>query len=198
MLGSMSRTADPAVRSALLERIVDYVLENGVAGLSLRPLAEAVDSSPRVLLYYFGSKEELIVEVLHAAGERQRAMYARMVSGAPQTSVDVCRTMWNLMASPKSEPVFRLFFEVYGLALQDRERFSSFLKGVVANWLRLLVTLEMEDGASRKSAEAFATMALATFRGLLLDLLATRERKRVDSGFEFWLALVRDAKERAA
>ncbi len=36
----------------LLERIVDYVTENGLSDLPLRPLAEAVGSSPRVLLYY--------------------------------------------------------------------------------------------------------------------------------------------------
>ncbi len=54
----MSRTPDDAHRTQLLNTIVAYVLKHGVATLSLRPLAKAVGSSPRVLLYYFGSKEE--------------------------------------------------------------------------------------------------------------------------------------------
>ena len=60
----MSRTADDARRAELLERAVDYVLRQGLAQLSLRPLAKATGSSPRLLLYYFGSKEALVVEII--------------------------------------------------------------------------------------------------------------------------------------
>ena len=194
----MSRTVDTAHRAALLRRIVDYVLKNGVADLSLRPLAEAVDSSPRVLLYYFGSKDDLLVEILAAAGERQRVLYAKLREGIPEESVAACRALWDFMASAKSEPVFRLFFEVYGLALQDRKRFASFLEGVVWNWLRMIVSLRIAEGESRKAAESFATMALATFRGLLLDLLATRERKRVDAAFDYWCRMIRCFGKQAA
>ncbi|MGZ3497051.1 MAG: hypothetical protein ACXVAK_05765 [Vulcanimicrobiaceae bacterium] len=56
----MARTVDEQHRSELLELIVAYVLDNGIADLSLRPLARAVGASPRVRLYYFKSKEVLI------------------------------------------------------------------------------------------------------------------------------------------
>ena len=46
-------------KQELLDRAYEYVLENGLTDLSLRPLAQAVGSSPRVLLYLFGSKDEL-------------------------------------------------------------------------------------------------------------------------------------------
>jgi AcrR family transcriptional regulator len=52
----MARTVDPQRRTDLLDRIVDYVAENGLSELQLRPLAKAVGSSPRVLLYYFPRK----------------------------------------------------------------------------------------------------------------------------------------------
>ena len=70
----MSRTADEARRAELLDRAVDYVCRYGLAELSLRPLAKAVGSSPRVLLYYFGSKEALVVEIVRRGRDRQRAM----------------------------------------------------------------------------------------------------------------------------
>ena len=47
-------------RDELLERAYRYVLEHGIAALSLRPLAADVQSSPRVLLFLFGSKDELV------------------------------------------------------------------------------------------------------------------------------------------
>ena len=74
----MSRTADEARRAELLERAVDYVCRHGLAELSLRPLAKAVRSSPRVLLYYFGSKENLVVEIVRRGRARQRAMMAEL------------------------------------------------------------------------------------------------------------------------
>src|SRR5581483_10879445 len=121
----MSRTPDDKRRSEVLERIVDYVYQHGVSQLSLRPLGEAVGCSPRLLLYFFGSKEELVTQVLAAAGARQRTLVARLKMEHVTTPGEACREIWKAISEPKSEPVFRLFFEVYGLALQDRTRYAS-------------------------------------------------------------------------
>src|SRR5215468_11131787 len=51
----------------LLDRAYEYALEHGLADLSLRPLAAAIGSSPRVLLYLFGSKEGLVRALLARA-----------------------------------------------------------------------------------------------------------------------------------
>jgi AcrR family transcriptional regulator len=76
----MSRAADPAIRKKLLERTVDYVLKRGLVDLTLRPLAAALDTSPRMLLYFFGSKERLITEALAQAGTRQQQEFERLLS----------------------------------------------------------------------------------------------------------------------
>ena len=60
----MPRPVDPHRREAVLEKAADYVLEQGLADLSLRPLAKALGTSTRMLLYDFGSKERLIHEIL--------------------------------------------------------------------------------------------------------------------------------------
>src|SRR5579884_4507362 len=129
----MARGADLR-RAELLERITDYVAENGLADLSLRPLADAVESSPRVLLYYFTSKENLIGEVLARLRARQRMVFDTLPRDAASYAVTV-RGAWKLMSAPEHERVFRLFFEVYGLALQDPERYSEFLRGAVDDWI---------------------------------------------------------------
>ena len=49
-------------RAELLDACYGYVLTHGLAGLSLRPLAAATGTSPRVLLYLFESKENLVRE----------------------------------------------------------------------------------------------------------------------------------------
>ena len=51
----MTRT--PMTRENLLPLLAAYVLEHGLAGLSLRPLAAAAGTSDRMLLYHFASKQ---------------------------------------------------------------------------------------------------------------------------------------------
>ena len=182
----MARTADERHRAELLDRIVDYVMESGLAELSLRPLAKAVGSSPRVLLYYFGSKDELVVEILVRAGERQRDVFAKLPKN-PQSFEESMRAAWSIMSAPKQEAIFRLFFETYGLALQNRKKFARFLDRVVENWLAYLAPAALRDGYSEKDARALATVMIAAFRGFMLDLCATRDRKRVDRAFELWI-----------
>ena len=94
----MARSADER-RAALLDRITDYVAANGLSDLSLRPLADAVESSPRVLLYYFVSKEDLIGEVLARLRARQRDVFATLPRNAA-TYADTVRAAWKLMSAP--------------------------------------------------------------------------------------------------
>jgi AcrR family transcriptional regulator len=182
----VARTADDERRAELLESIVDYVTANGIADLSLRPLAEAVGSSPRVLLYYFTSKEDLIAEVLALARARQRALFSELPRN-PSSYAETIRAAWKLISEPRHEPVFRLFFETYGLALQDRKRFASFLRGAVDDWLNYLEAPALRDGYTKTQARAIATVFLAGYRGFLLDLCATRDRKRLAQAVETWI-----------
>lgn len=182
----MSRTPDERRRAELLESIVDYVYEHGVSQLSLRPLGEAVGCSPRLLLYFFSSKEDLVTEVLAAAGARQRALVSRLQMANAATPAQACREIWKAISDPKCEALFRLFFEVYGLALQDRKRYAAFLKRVVADWLAFIAQPLLAAGWKPSEAQAYATLVLAGFRGFLLDLCATRERARVNRAVELW------------
>lgn len=177
----MSRTADDARRAELLDRAVEYVCLHGLAELSLRPLAKAIGSSPRVLLYYFGSKEALVVEIVRRGRARQRAM---MMELKPRnlSPREVARALWREWSKPEWEPLTRLSFEVYTLALSDPSRFPGFLESSIDEWLE----------AMRGCTKTQATMVIAGFRGFLLDLLATHDRMRINRAVDRWLKAVYD------
>src|SRR5215472_4981518 len=174
----MARTADPARPAALLDRIADRVVARGLAGLSLRPLARAVGSSPRVLLYYFGSKERMLLKVLGRVRERQRETYARMKSANFATPADACRAIWQHMSSPQYERLFRMSVEAYSMALRNPRRFGNFLRSGVEDWLEFLAAPLIAKGHSREEARAHASIILAGFRGFMLDYCASRDRAR--------------------
>ncbi|HTV93599.1 MAG TPA: TetR/AcrR family transcriptional regulator [Verrucomicrobiae bacterium] len=182
----MSRTVDLERRAALLERVEAYILEHGFAGLSLRPLADAVDSSPRMLLYHFGSKEGMVTAVLRSARERQLALFDRLRRNEVTTPAAICKAAWAYMSQPKVGPMLKLFFETYALALRDPEAFPGFLEGAVEDWLRFLGDPIRKGGASPRQARAQATIVLATYRGFMLDFAATGDRERIGRAIDVW------------
>ena len=91
------------------------------------------------------------------------------------------------MSAPASEPLFRLFFEAYGMALRHPRLYKDFLQSTVEDWLRFMADPLRREGYGRKQARAFATVVLAGFRGFMLDYCTTRDRKRLDHAVSLWL-----------
>ena len=182
----MTRPVDVQSRAALLERVTGYVLEHGFADLSLRPLAVAVGSSPRMLLYHFGSKESMVTVVLRAIRERQRAVFEQLRGSQLPTPVAVCKAAWAYMTQPQVGPMLKLFFETYALALRKPEAFPGFLEGAVEDWLAFLSDPIGNSGGGREEARARATVTLAMFRGFMLDYAATGDHERIGRAIDLW------------
>ncbi|HKV93758.1 MAG TPA: TetR/AcrR family transcriptional regulator [Candidatus Angelobacter sp.] len=181
----MSRTANKERPKELRAEILKYLVQHGLSDLSLRPLAKAVGCSPRVLLYYFGSKEKMVSAVLAEARQRQQAAYDKVETGS---FAENCAIVWRRMSAADSEPLFRLFFEVYGIALRHPQRYKAFLHHTIEDWLRDIADPLGREGHSRAEARAFATLVVAGLRGFMLDYCATHDRGRIDRAVKSWLA----------
>jgi len=175
----VGRAPDPQIKEQLLEAVSDYLLEHGLAGLSLRPLAAEVGTSPRMLIYHFGSKEQLLAEALRElrVWQQDAVMTWSVSDDADVTSM--LRDGWTWLTAAETRPFLRLFFEVYALALQDPDAFPGFLRRAVGDWRSLLEPRLRRAGLSAGRARSEATLLIAAHRGLLLDLLATGDDRRI-------------------
>jgi AcrR family transcriptional regulator len=181
-------------KQRLLAAAMDYLAANGVSDVSLRRLAAGIGTSHRMLIYHFGSKEGLLVELIQAVEQRQRDALRDLQLDPAVSLADNCREFWRRLADPALWPSERLFFEVYGQALQGRPGTTALLDGIVEMWLGPLTELFVRHGHSPETARAQARLGVAVSRGLLLDLLATGDRAGVDAAMERFLELfVRDA-----
>jgi AcrR family transcriptional regulator len=184
---------DSARRAELLAKLIDYSVVHGLSGMSLRPLAAAVGSSPRVLLYFFGTKEGLIREVLLRSRDDQMELVRRWLAEAPGPAERIER-LWQWLTDPAHAGIERLFFESYARSLHDDEGpWGGFGRESVDDWLPVidrLVRTTVSGGGRRN--RAVATFVLAAIRGLLIDLLATGDRRRVGKGFDLLVTLIRD------
>jgi AcrR family transcriptional regulator len=185
----MAQAASPEHRAELLEKVVDYILKHGLVDLSLRPLAAALRTSPRMLLYFFGSKEQLLAEALSNGRARQQREFARALSTRSSRGEQL-RLAWEVWSSNESKKSTRLFFEAFTLAMRDRKRFPGFLERLVKDWLPFFEQAVAAAGAETKRVRPVATFILAAIRGLQLDMLATGEQVRVDGAFRELLRLL--------
>jgi len=183
----MARTADPARREDLLIAALEYVEAHGVGDLSLRPLGKAIGASPRTLLYHFGSKEELLGEIMRARRSRQREQFGRILRGEGAPMADACREIWNAMSSPEGLAAFKRSLETYVFALNAPEKYRNFLETTVEDWLGFRADARRDEGYSPADSRAIGTIVVAGFRGFLLDLCATGDYARVNRAVELWI-----------
>jgi AcrR family transcriptional regulator len=173
-------------RQRLLDAAVEHIAERGVSDLSLRELATAIGSSHRMLNHHFGGREGLLVAVVQTVEERQRSAFDAVVPDPGASPGDAMRAWWRHLADERLHANERLFFELYGQALQGRPGTTELLDGIVDRWLEPAASLLRELGFP--DGEAAARLGIAVTRGLLLDLLATRDRERVDAAMEVHIA----------
>ncbi len=187
--GEATHGTDVDRRTQLVDAAVDHVAAHGIANLSLRRLGTAIGVSHRMLLHYFGSKEQLLVEIVRTSERRQRDLLVRLRTEPGLSPADVARRLWRQLTDPQLAGQERLFFEICGHALRGRPEAAPILDGLVTDWLEPLVTAEVGAGADPATARSRARLGLATVRGLLLDLLATGDRAGVDAAMEEFLRL---------
>jgi AcrR family transcriptional regulator len=169
-----------AAREALLDRCVAYLQEKGFSDLSIREIAAGVGTSHRMLIYHFGTREQLLVAIVERVEAVQRAALADLVS-LDGDLAEVGRQFWRRVSDPALAPATRLFFEIYSHAVYRRPWTDSFRATVVAAWAEPLAELLVQRGFAPAEARRRARLGLAAARGLILDLMVTGEREILDA-----------------
>jgi AcrR family transcriptional regulator len=185
----MARPADAGRRARTLAAAADYVLDHGLAGLSLRPLAAALGTSPRMLLYDFSSKEELIMAILTEVRRRMAGMLADYVRATGASGSNLVRAVWDWASAAERAPFMRLFFEVYVQAMADPGAYSERGRAMVTEWLDQFGAAIVGTHAGGSDTVS-ATLVIAVLRGLLLDRFGTGDQPRTDRALERFAELL--------
>jgi hypothetical protein len=93
---------------------------------------------------------------------------------------EVMRRYWAWASAPEFEPYARLFFEVVGLALQRRPGTEGVAPAIIEESMALFVPRLVAEGCTPEFAREQVGLGIAIVRGLLIDLLVTGERERLD------------------
>ena len=181
----MARPKDLDRKPALLIAIIDHLLDKPLSGLTFRTLAEALSVSTYTLVYHFGTRADLLREVVQAVSERQ-SYVVRIIdaeSGLLHQHLANLRHSWRLSLDERSLQLQRLEFEAAMLESResraDRITLESFTR-----WNRSGVEALVKIGVSADDAELEVRIIVVTLYGLHYDLLVSRDVERTTAAFE--------------
>ncbi len=156
------------------ERIIaaasKVLAEKGYEATTLREISREAQAAPGLVHYYFGGKDELLVEVLQAAGQRFHQRMERLVQQVPaEQSLEAVLTQLRER---------RLRYESFSLGLHNpliepkvRERLAQRRNEIGSVMAKVLENMERTDGAQRSSLDPtlLAALLISIFDGLALQ-----------------------------
>ena len=177
----MGRRPRPQIRERLLDACTDHALQHGLPD-RLGPLATAAGTSPRMLVYHFGTRDGLLREVLGRARARQLAVFTELLRARPDEAYPATLgRAWSAMTGPQGQPYLRLATRLHDTA--GEPLWPGFRRAATTDWL-----VPLEDGLRTLGRPELATVVLAVIRGLLMDLDATGDSERTTRAFGDFLA----------
>ena len=179
----MGRQTQPQIRQRFLDACTDYALEHDLPD-SLTPLAAAAGTSTRMLIYHFGTRDELLREVLRQARRRQVETFTDLLRLRPnEPYLLTLAAAWLAISGPKGKPYLRIFTWLHDSS--GEPLWPGFRRTATTEWLAPL-----EDGMRSLGRPELATVVLAVIRGLLMDLDATGDVERTNQAFTQFLTAI--------
>ena len=163
-----------AAREKMLRTMGEFILENGLGAASLRPLAKAADTSDRMLIYHFGSKQKLLAELLEYLAHELQAQLNAALPLRPARSAN--KLLTEIVGLLRQEPFcryMRLWLEIVAAASRGsevhREVGGRIIDGF-QQWLNERLPTKLDNPADTQ-----AIIFLATEGSLVLDAIGRAE-----------------------
>ncbi|WP_406267338.1 TetR/AcrR family transcriptional regulator [Nocardia sp. NBC_00881] len=173
----MARPLDHAKRAELLAAVVRYIADHGLADLSLRPLAAELGTSSRMLIYYFTTKEELLVQALATQRPTLTAFFAGSADAA-----ELRDRLWDFYTantSGEGRTSVKVMLQVLGAACASHSPYTDYATSAIAAFVSALAG-RLRGLAFIDDPEVIATLLISGLRGILQDRLITGDVERTD------------------
>ncbi len=152
-------------RRVILEKIADHLLEQGMKGSSIRPLAAAAGISDRMLLHYFENKEEVMTGALHLIAQRMVTLLESARS-APMPFDTLMLHLAAMLTDPNIRPFLRLWLELAALSASNEVAYYQIARQLgdyFYEWLAGELLVGKEEERSSLAALAFVTIEGVVF-----------------------------------
>jgi AcrR family transcriptional regulator len=154
-------------REAAIERMADHVLAEGLGAATLRPLAAAVGTSDRMLLYYFTDKDELLTATLERIALRMTAELDGAIPVEPHRPFPaLIEQVWAALGSESLQPFMHVWLDLASGAARGLQPHRD-LAGKIADGFLVWAATRLEP-ESDGEVPSLAPLFLASIEGMYL------------------------------
>ena len=155
-------------RETLLDQVTDHVLQHGLIGLTLRPVAAAIGTSDRMLLYHFRSRDELVAAVVARASDRGVAeLEALPAADGVRPGVN---RLWQAFLTEPLHGFLDVYCQAAATGLIGREPYLSVVRESNDRWSDALERYLVRCGAPQEKVARIVTLVDSSLFGFHLDL----------------------------
>jgi AcrR family transcriptional regulator len=166
----MPRKKQRRNREQLLESCLAAFIRAGTLELSLDRLAEAVGSSKRMLIHYFGGRDAIEEAAMSLLEDRLRARFRASAFPSGASLQTVVAALWEQTTSPESRGVLLLAMDLTRRSWSGSKRARRFFEEQQRLWAEMLREF-LPDPAAVETL-------LQLFQGAMLVYLVTGDRER--------------------
>lgn len=138
-----------------IESVAQFILINGLSKIGLRTLAQAAETSDRMLIYYFGSKNELLNQALSYIASGLTEQLDSMLGTHQRPAEKLLEELMLATHNDAFDPIVRLWFELIGLAARGKEPYVSNAQALADSWVNWL-TSRVEQAKANEIQDMFA------------------------------------------
>ena len=180
----MPRHADPLRKPQLLAEILDYLLDKSLASVSFRTIAKALGFSTYTLVYHFGTREQLLSEIVAAVSTRTVAVEAQLAetSDTLDTYFEGIEESWTWTLQPRNRQLQRLEFEASLIEAVEPDKYD-FSRALFATWQRIGQRALTSLGLDRDDAALEVRLLVDTFYGIQYDFVLNGEAEPATRAF---------------
>ena len=154
-------------RDIAIEKMADHLLAKGLEAATLRPLAEAVGTSDRMLLYYFADRDELLSATLEHIAVRLAARLDALVPGDVRRPLaQLLAEVWPELTSDELKPYMDIWLNLSARACGGHEPYRR-IAGAIADTF-LAWTSERIAGRTQAAREESAQLLIAALNGMFV------------------------------
>jgi AcrR family transcriptional regulator len=164
-------------REDLLDQVTDHVLVEGLIGLTLRPVAAALGTSDRMLLYHFKSRDELVTAVVARAVERGVAAVEALPARA--SIRDGVNALWQAFLVAPLHQCVDVYCQAAATGLIGAEPYLSVVRTANDLWSDALEAYLVRCGADPAKVERIVTLVDSSLFGFHLDLTTDKPHELI-------------------
>lgn len=168
----------------LIVDILDYLQDRPLASVSFRTIAQALGFSTYTLVYHFGTRANLLSEIVAAASTRATGIEELLRSnpGTMDAYFEGLELSWAWTLEPRNRQLQRLEFEAALIEAVEPEQ-HTFSRALYSTWQRIGIDALISLGLTPEDAAVETRLNINTFYGIQYDFVLNNNAEAATAAF---------------